>query len=415
MLTAGVSVLSLISSQIFSQNSFQKTFGHFEDSSEKQMSELFNSVRIPAEYEPTKAVLLSDSLFRYNEENYMKEILNSSAKEVWFALGEKNSSAFNQKVQEIESLAGDKKEKLKFFNKTSSGGSYDNTVWARDWAPLFGKPSNPEPLKLEDSQNFSLALMDFNYYTSRKSDDASGKALERTIREGSEFKNESIVRGSVPLYLEGGNFMITSSGFCAVSDKILEVNGKKFLPEDILFNEIQVKELLKSLLGCKTTLITESLPYERTRHIDMWAKFMSNTDVIVAEIQEDALSAIGSKLNTADLRATKKIQEFLNRQAEVFAQNGFKVSRIPMPLVYLDTYRSYTNSLIVNKTVFVPKYEKFDDADKVSYYDADFIPKYEEKVLRVYEQLGFEVKFLKADKLIADGGAIHCTSMQIPE
>ena len=63
-------------------------------------------------------------------------------------------------------------------------------------------------------------------------------------------------------------------------------------------------------------------------------------------------------------------------------------------------FRSYTNSLLVNGTAFVPQYATD--------------PVHGPRVEAIYQDLGFKVVWVPSDSLIRDGGAVHCVTMQVP-
>ena len=100
---------------------------------------------------------------------------------------------------------------------------------------------------------------------------------------------------------------------------------------------------------------------------------------------------------------------------------GFNVIRVPMPGPIFDgkdVFRSYTNSLTVNGAAITPRYVTpggSDIADRAGrYFDSSFRSKYEREVQGVYESYGYDFHWVDSDGMIYVGGAVHCTTMQVP-
>lgn len=148
------------------------------------------------------------------------------------------------------------------------------------------------------------------------------------------------------------------------------------------------------------------------------------------------------------------MKNYLDARQQDLINLGYTLEEVPMPLpqlveVYEDeekTYkypnfivRSYSNSLIINtraaSQVLIPEYTTlkwYDESDEESevdvsqspaqqapvknkYIDDDLIPEYRKAVEATYKKYFDRTTFILADDLIADAGAIHCTTMQIPE
>jgi agmatine/peptidylarginine deiminase len=115
------------------------------------------------------------------------------------------------------------------------------------------------------------------------------------------------------------------------------------------------------------------------------------------------------------------MQNYLDTRAAEIEAMGFNVIRIPAPGPIFrsdDTFRSYTNSLTVNGNVIVPRYVT-PASDTIStesgdYFDQALLSKYEREVRKVYEKFGYKFTWVDSDGLIYRGGAVHCTTMQIP-
>ena len=149
----------------------------------------------------------------------------------------------------------------------------------------------------------------------------------------------------------------------------------------------------------------------------MWAKFLDDKTVIVSELRSEILALYSGTQRTK----TANIQKYLDTRAAEIAAMGYKVVRIPIPGPVWsssgDVFRSYTNSLVVNGHALVPRYvtPAYEDlaTSRGTYIDASYRSKYEAEVIRIYQNAGYAFTWIPSDELIAMGGAVHCTTMQI--
>jgi len=256
-----------------------------------------------------------------------------------------------------------------------------------------------------------LNLVDFNYYPNRQADDSTARSLLAIL---------PLDRVSVPVYNEGGNFMTNRNGDCLMTTRVTDANAEAYFADDMVLNATQIKDYYKRFAGCKRVEIFPRIPYERTGHIDMWAKFLDDDTVIVNEIRQEILDlAFYSSTNRAK---AQNLKNYFDARAKDIASMGFEVIRIPMPAPLFsfsgDLFRSYTNSLFLNGTALIPRYElpHFDShAVGGEYPDAALLAEYESEILGVYQKHGFETKWVNSDNLIPYGGAIHCITMQVSE
>ena len=248
-----------------------------------------------------------------------------------------------------------------------------NTFWSRDYGPMF----------IEDlgSKDTSQSLVDLKYYFGRFKDDAVPDKV------ATQF---SIPSYGMNLSYEGGNFMNDGNGTCFSSTGILTYNPGLTQP--------QVAQMMKDYLGCEKHIITQPLIGEGTTHIDMYAKLLDATTVMVGQHQPD----------------DDNYERLENTAAQIAGETNvdgvpFEVIRVPMPpmskvkhevLGLFDVYRSYTNSLIVNNKVLVPTYNIAMDAQGMAAYE------------NFYAGKDMEVISINSVNLINLGGAIHCVTME---
>jgi agmatine deiminase len=257
--------------------------------------------------------------------------------------------------------------------------------WARDFGPISvyeeGKPGH-------------LAFADLHYYNARSEDDAvvaflaEQAGLNRYGLEGADHDPADDAK----LYMEGGNFQTDGKGTCILSNDIPADNAKNGNTQaDSL---AKVEQILSAYLGCKKTIWLAPMPNNSTGHVDMYSKLLTPTDILVIDTlnqspQEIEVDAVVEQ-NVATLQASTNV-------------NGdpFVVHRVTIPSIGSSwVYRTYTNSVIVNKVAMVPTYG--DSRDQAA--------------LDVYKSIlgaAYTVTGIDSSTIVDQGGAVHCTTMQI--
>ncbi len=248
-----------------------------------------------------------------------------------------------------------------------------NSIWIRDYAPL----------QVYSNIVDSLLFVDWIYNRPRPEDDKLSKALA--------------VYFNVPLYQTietpyrlvhtGGNFM--SDGFgTAFSSKLV-------LDENQHIEEEQIDTIMKRYAGIERYIKMENLQYDNIHHIDMHIKLLDEETLLVGKYPDGV--ADGPLIE-------KNLQYILKNYPSVFGA-PYRVIRIPMPAqhgYYPDEgsdYLTYTNSLIMNKTVLVPVYNC----------------EYDSAALAIYRKAmpGYRVVGINSNELIPYNGAIHCITHEI--
>lgn len=102
----------------------------------------------------------------------------------------------------------------------------------------------------------------------------------------------------------------------------------------------------------------------------------------------------------------------LDNVARMLELKGYEVHRIQMGFTKQEIessgwapFRSYTNALIVNETVYLPQY---DNARL-------FLGEKDRAASQVYRSLGFNVILINNSSSINAGGATHCLTSTIPK
>lgn len=370
---------------------------------------------LPGEYEPLEAVIVSEHLATFrNGQEFMKALVDAGV-DVWLL-----ASSVPQVQQTRQIMQQRFRLTLEEMQQVKPLPVVTQTVWARDWAPLFAKNTqNPD----------RWGMVDLTYYPDRPVDDASASRLTQVLNGRPPHLSWSSAAAptfqslGVPVELEGGNVMCHPK-HCFVTREVLlrlEERGE-------VADEAKIVAQLEQYLQQEFWVVPR-MPYEGTGHIDIWAKFLSPTQVIVGEISDESLALIPEE----QAETYRAVQRFLNEQATGKDVNGdeipgalatilhreapeVEILRIPMPTpgVYrgIETFRTYTNSLFVNQTAIVPRYQRGSRAEREN---RDLLKEQEQAVAEIYEKAGFKVKWILADNLIRDGGAWHCVSMQVPQ
>jgi len=198
--------------------------------------------------------------------------------------------------------------------------------------------------------------------------------------------------------IEGGNFL-TDGTNCYMSGSI--DNDKEYSSDN--------ERVIKQSLGCKKLITIEKPPHV---HIDMYAKILNSKTVLVNELTSLSLDLV--KDNVDDIPADiLELKNSLNAAAKQFSKH-LHVVRIPMPVPFKNTFRTYTNSILVNGTAIVPDYKNYREVGG-PYPDDKILPKLRAKATAIYHRFGYEVRYVNADSLIYNGGAFHCVTMHLPK
>ncbi len=267
-----------------------------------------------------------------------------------------------------------------------------NTKWIRDFGPI----SIYEPWETGASKQEKLGLVDLHYYDFREQDDAVPELLAQVLglsRHGLEG-DAHLPPDARKLYLEGGNYQTDGQGTCVLSNDIPGDNGKN--PDADTFEEVE--DMMAQFLGCEQILWLRPAPNSGTGHVDLYAKLLSPTDVLMIDFPN-------SKDNNLEADAVIEENVALMERATNLAGQPFDIHRVTLPPLGAGPegwiYKTYTNSVILNHVVLVPTYDA---------------PLYDSEALEVYaEVLGpdYEIIGIPSSSIIAQGGAVHCTTMQI--
>jgi len=210
-----------------------------------------------------------------------------------------------------------------------------DTYWTRDYGPWFVVDSS-----------YTVGISDFPYNRPRPNDDNIPVVLAQQM--------------GIPLYgmnliHTGGNWMDDGIGIAASTQLVWEENPTKTHEE--------IDTIVKDYLGIRKYNVLPDPLGEYIEHIDCWGKFLDVDKVLIGQVPE-------SDYRYADF---EYVANYFAMQTSSWGDH-FQVYRVYTPGDY--PYTPYTNSLILNKKVFVPiTGSQWDDAALQSYQDA--MPGYE--------------------------------------
>ena len=256
-----------------------------------------------------------------------------------------------------------------------------NSIWCRDYGPW----------SIYSNVMDTLRIVDWIYNRPRPLDDVTpvfisnytGIPIHRTLQSPNDLVNT------------GGNFMVDGHGTAFASKLILSENAPGNPYGVSAKTEAQIDGIMNSYMGIDRYIKMETLPYDVIHHIDMHIKLLDEETLLVGQYPPGVADGPQIEAN---------LQYVLNNFQTCFGR-PYKVVRIPMPPEngqYPNTggdYRTYTNSVFVNKTVIVPTYEL----------------QYDTTALRIYREAlpGYNVVGINCNSIIPSLGAIHCITKEI--
>ena len=247
-----------------------------------------------------------------------------------------------------------------------------NTIWVRDYGPWTAYTNDID----------TLNIIDWIYNRPRPLDDVTPVFFANRI-------GAPIYQTTTPPYdliHTGGNIMLDGHGTAFSSKLILNENPSK--------TEAQIDEIMNKFLGIDRYIKMNNLPYDVIHHIDMHIKLLDEETLLVGQYPPGVADGPQIEAN---------LQYILNNFQTCFGR-PYKVVRIPMPpengqYPPAGDYRTYTNSIIINKTVIIPTYEY----------------QYDTTAFRIYREAmpGYNIVGINSNAIIPSLGAIHCIVKEV--
>lgn len=225
-----------------------------------------------------------------------------------------------------------------------------NSYWTRDYAPWW------------IATNGKIEIIDFHYNRPSRPDDNKVPGLL-----GRYFNVNAYYMDMIHC---GGNFMTDGYG-----------NGfstKLVWTENADYTMTEIDDLAREYLGINRYIITEDPLQAYIQHIDCWGKLLAPDKILITDVSES-----NPNKNLYD-----EVTEYYSNLKTAYG-TPFKIYR-----VYSEG-EPYTNSLIVNKNVFVPLKGTSNDENALKAY-RDAMP-------------GYTVKgYLNTDNVWETTDALHC-------
>lgn len=317
-------------------------------------------VRTMAEWEPIQALVITWA----GQSTILKEIVRHAVKECKVFIITTNSTNVTSSL----TSAGISLDSVQFIDTPF------NSIWVQDYGPWTVYKNDVD----------SLYLIDWIYNRPRPQDDASPGAIAGHL--------------DIPIYEAiidpddwvhtGGNHLQDGLGTAFSSRLVLNENEDK--------TEDEIDSIAYKFLGVSQYIKFPTLPYDGIHHLDMHMRVIDEETIIVGEYPPGI--ADGPQINS-------NMQYLMNEFNTSFG-NKYRIIRIPMPPDASDSYpdeggdyRTYTNSIFINKTILVPTYEE----------------KYDTTALRIYRENlpGYNVIGINCNSIISSLGALHCITRPV--
>jgi len=250
-----------------------------------------------------------------------------------------------------------------------------NSVWIRDYA------ANSVYFNDVDS----LYLVDWVYNRPNRPLDDN---IPRFYAEHLNLPLFQTTTNPNRLIHSGGNFM--SNGFGQGFSSMLVQE------ENPTLNSAQVNTIMQNFMGINEYINMTNLPYDGIHHIDMHMKLLDEETLLMGQYPEGISDGPQIEAN---------LLYVLDNYSTVFG-TPYKVVRIQMPPDQNNRYpnnngyyRTFTNSVFVNKTLLVPTYEE----------------RYDTTALRILRENlpGYNVVGINSNQIITASGAIHCITHSV--
>lgn len=330
------------------------------------------AVRTMAEWEELQALAITWRSFP----NVLTQIVRHASEEAEVIILCRNQSTLNSAKSQLQA-SGIALDNVRFVLINN------NSVWMRDYGPNCVYGNDVE----------ELYFIDWIYNRpSRQQDNLSpvilGDSLGIPVYE--------MTAAPYDLVNTGGNFNVDGLGTAFASKLVLDENKPGNIYGAGPHDEQAIDEMMGLFMGLERYIKMETLPYDVIHHIDMHMKLLDEGTLLVGQYPEGVADG-------------PQIEANLNYVLDNFPSSfgkPYRVVRIIQPPDFGGSYpnnngdyRTYTNSVFVNKTILVPTYET----------------QYDTIALRVYRENfpGYKIVGINANEMIWANGALHCITKEI--
>lgn len=315
--------------------------------------------RMPAEFEPASMVKLcypnNMPLSAY------KEIIKDNKALILCNPSYSNSSRISAARSAFQS-EGINMDNVTFIDMPINDDYY---YWVRDFSPFY----------VFDDKD--LSIVDFTYNRPQRTEQNAVPSKLSTYF--------NIPYSKMSLTHTGGNLMQDGRGTAFSDDLVVSENSN---------NKTKVLNQMKQYTGTDNYVITIDPQGDYIAHIDCWAKIVAPDRIIVAKLPE------------TDSRYSyyEEVAETLGNLKCKYGYN-YKIFRIEEPGG--STIAPYTNSLILNKHVYMPLGQLSSYNQKALDVYKEALPGYEIHGINGYS-FNNSLSFLNTD-------ALHCRSHEVPD
>ncbi|WP_379967686.1 agmatine deiminase family protein [Epilithonimonas sp. UC225_85] len=330
-------------------------------------------VRTAAQWEEVEYLVLS---WTSQYQNIQRQIVQAAVKECKVLIATQNETS----VRTYLTNNGVDLTNVRFLNATT------NSIWIRDYAANT----------VYTNDVGSRALVDWIYNRPRPLDNILPTSHAAYV--------------GVPLYVTdtspndlvntGGNFMSDGMGNAFASKLILDENKTGNSYGVSAKTEAQIDKIAKDYMGINSYRKMTVLPYDEIHHIDMHMKLLDEETILVSQYPE----------GVADGPYIKQNIDYIKNTFKTPFGHDYDIKWISAPAstsgAYPNTggaYRTFTNAVIINKTILVPTYRAEVDAPALAIY---------KQLMPGYKIVGIDVDNAGED-LISLSGALHCITHTI--
>lgn len=317
-------------------------------------------VRTMAEWEPIQALILSWT----GQPTIQREIVRAAVKECKVIILTTNPD----NVSGILTNAGIPLDSVTFLNAPF------NTIWVRDYGPWTVYKNDVD----------SLWIVDWIYNRPRPQDDQVPTVISNYLG----LPIYEATQAPMDWIHTGGNHLPDGLGTLFSSNLVLNENPGK--------SEAQIDSIADVFLGVKQYIKFPTLPFDGIHHLDMHMRVIDEETIFFGQYPEGVADGPQIEANI------KYLQEGFSSSLG----HAYNILRLPMPPDgngrYPNqggSYRTYTNSIFLNKTILVPTYEE----------------KYDTTALRIYRENlpGYNVVGINCNSIIGSLGALHCITKTV--
>ncbi len=331
-----------------------------------------NPVRHMAEWEELEALVITWRVPSYN--SIYREIIQHAKEEVRVIVIVKDEASKTTAINNLLNNGIDLTN-VEFLVQDN------DSIWVRDYGPQ-GVYAN----EVEDQY-----IIDWIYNRPRPKDNVIplkvGEYLNLPVYSTTETPDD--------LVHTGGNFLSDGLGTGFSSKLVLEENGPGNDFNAGPHTEVEIDEMMNTYLGIERYIKMNTLPYDEIHHIDMHMKLLDEETILMGQYPqgiadgptiEANLNYVLSNFNSAFGKPYKVVRMQMPPEDGKYPHNG-------------GDYRTYTNSVFVNRTILVPTYEQQFDTTALRIYQENFP--------------GYKVVGINCNSIITQLGALHCITKEI--